>query len=152
VALSFVEGLVGGEGAGDEAFGEEVVHLLGTDAAAAVEGEVPGDADEPDAEVADGGELVLMCFALVLQDSDEGVLDGVFGFGAAAEDGVGDTKEEWGVVVDERREIDFRSGGLCDRQSQAASLSHVALLHGQTDGEGDRSFIFLAGLGVREGT
>ena len=137
MALGFVEGLVGGEGAGDEAFGEEVVHLLGTDAAAAVEGEVPGDADEPDAEVADGGE-----FALVFEDADEGVLDGVFGFGAAAEDGMGDAEEEWGVVVDKRREIDFRSGGLCYRQSQAASLSHVALLFGQTDGGGDRSFIF----------
>ena len=53
------EGLVGGNGVGDEGFGEGFVELVGADAAAAVDGEVPGDADEPDAEVADCGELEL---------------------------------------------------------------------------------------------
>ena len=39
------EGLVGGGGAGDERFGEGLVELVGTDAAAAVDGQVPSDAD-----------------------------------------------------------------------------------------------------------
>ena len=51
------EGLVGGDGVGDEGFGEGFVELVGTDAAAAIDGQVPGDADQPDAEVADFGEL-----------------------------------------------------------------------------------------------
>ena len=77
--LLFVEGLVGGDGGGDERVGEELVHLVGADAAAAVESEVPCDADEPDAEVADVGQGLL-----VLEDADEGVLNDVFGFSAVA--------------------------------------------------------------------
>jgi hypothetical protein len=69
------EGLAGGCGAGDEGGGEVVVELVGTDAAAAVDGEVPGDADVPDAEVADGREIELVGFAGVLQNAEEGVLD-----------------------------------------------------------------------------
>ena len=86
---------------GDEAFGEEIVHLLRADAAAAVEGEVPGNADEPDTEVAD-----LIKGVAALEDADEGVLHDVFSFGAAAEDGVGDAKEESGVGPGEGGEVD----------------------------------------------
>src|ERR1019366_1855028 len=50
----FGEGLIGGKIGGDEASGEQVVHLVGPYAADAVEGEVPGDADQPGAEVDDG--------------------------------------------------------------------------------------------------
>ena len=137
------KGLVGGEGASDEAFGEEIVHLLRADAAAAIEGEVPGDADEPDAEVTDVGESVA-----TLKDADEGVLDGVFGFGAAAEDGVGDAKEEGGVGLGESGEVEFRPGGTRDGKDQAAFLDggHRTLLSGQT-GEGRRrSEIVLRGV------
>jgi hypothetical protein len=104
--LGLVKGLVGGESASDEALGEESVHLLRTDAAAAIEGEVPGDADEPDAEVADGGER----FA-VFEDADEGVLHDIFGFGGVAQDGVGDAEEEGGVGLDERGKVDGGARG-----------------------------------------
>ena len=53
--LGFVEGLVGGGVAAGEGLEEEVVSLLGLAAAAAVECEIPGDADEPGAKIADGG-------------------------------------------------------------------------------------------------
>lgn len=101
------EGLVGGCGAGDERGGEGLVELVGADAAAAVDGEVPGDADEPDAEVADGRE-----FELMFEHAEEDVLDYVFGLGAVAEDGVGDAEEERGVGLDECGEIGLRCGGL----------------------------------------
>lgn len=101
------EGLVGGRGSGDERVGEGLVELVGTDATAAVEGEVPGDADEPDAEVADGGK-----FALMFKDTEEDILDHVFGLGWVAEDGVGDAVEERGVGRDERGEIGLRWDGL----------------------------------------
>ena len=52
-ALCVCEGLIGGQGPGDEGLSEEVVHLLRADAAAAIEGKVPGNADEPDTEIAD---------------------------------------------------------------------------------------------------
>ncbi len=97
------EGLVGGCGVGDEGRGEGLVELVGADAAAAVDGEVPGDANEPDAEVADGGELLF-----VFEYAQEDVLDYIFGFGAVAEDGVGDTKEQRGVGLDERGQVGLR--------------------------------------------
>jgi hypothetical protein len=89
------EGLVGGCGLGDEGGGELVVHLVGADAATTIDGEVPRDADEPDAEVTDGGE-----FKSMFEYAKEGVLDDVFGLGWVAEDGVGDAEEEGGVGVD----------------------------------------------------
>ncbi len=101
-ARGLLQGLVGGKGVGDEAFGEEVVHLLRADAATAIEGEVPGDADEPDAEIANLVEGVAP-----FEDADEGVLHDIFGLGAAAEDGVGDAKEEGGVGLGESGEVDF---------------------------------------------
>ncbi len=109
------EGLIGGDGAGDEGFGEGFVELIGADAATAVDGEVPGDADEPDAEVADGGELLL-----VFEDAEEDVLDDVFRLGAVAEDGVGDAKEQAGVRLDERGQ-----GGL--RWSISGDKRHVPM-------------------------
>jgi len=81
--------LIGGEVFGDQCLGEEVVHLVGANAPAAVDGEVPGDANEPDAHVADGVEGMVM-----LDYADEGVLHDVFGFGAATEDGVGYAEQE----------------------------------------------------------
>jgi hypothetical protein len=102
-ALGLCEAAVGGEGGGDEGLGKEIVELVGADAAAAVEGQVPGDADEPGAEVADGRER-----ALVLQNAEEDVLDGVFGLGGVAEDRVGDAEEEGGVSFDERGYIESR--------------------------------------------
>ena len=153
-AIGLLEGLVSGKGAGDEAFGEEVVHLLRTDAAAAIEGEVPGDPNEPDAEVADPieGEAVF-------KDADEGVLDDVSGLGAAAEDGVGDAKGEGGVGPSEDREIKFRPGGTRDGEDQAAFLDRghrrlwgnghgwTYLLSGQTGGGWNRSAEFAEGEG-----
>ena len=106
------EGLVGGCGAGDEGGGELVVELIRPDAAAAIDGEVPGDADEPDAEVADGGE-----FEAMFENAEEGVLDNVFGLGWVAEDGVGDAEEERGVGVDECGEVGLRCGGVRRDQS-----------------------------------
>jgi hypothetical protein len=100
------EGLVGGCGGRDEGLGEGLVELVGADAAATVEGKVPGDADEPDAEVADGGE-----FELVFENAEEDVLDYVFGLGAVAEDGVGDAEEQRGVGGNEGVECGFCEGG-----------------------------------------
>ncbi len=105
------EGLVGGNGAGDEGGGEGFVELVGTDATAAVDGEVPGDADEPDAKVADGGKLFL-----VFEHAEEGVLDDVFGFGTVAEDGMGDAEEQGRVSLDERGEVRLRCGFLGDKR------------------------------------
>lgn len=142
------QGEVGGEGAGDEAFGEEIVHLLGADAAAAIEGEVPGDADEPDAEIAHFVEGVA-----AFEDADEGVLDGVFGFRAAAEDGVGDTKEKGGVGLGEGGEVEFRPGGARDGKDQAAILKggHRYLLWGKTDAGRGRSDL-VSDAGARAST
>jgi hypothetical protein len=143
-ALGFGEGEVGGEVGGNEGLGEEGVDLVGADAALAIEGEVPGDADEPGAEVADGGELVL-----VLEDAEEGVLDDVFGFGTVAEDGVGDAEEERGVGGDEGGEVELgcagegvRWGGV--RQNQAVTLNHVWPSIG-TDGEVGGTLVFFWG-------
>ncbi len=63
------EGLVGGDGGCDERGREGLVKLVGADAAAAIDGEVPGDADEPDAEVADGREVFF-----VFEYAEEGIL------------------------------------------------------------------------------
>ena len=115
------ESLVGGCGVGDEGGGELVVELVGTDAAAAVDGEVPGDADEPDAEVADGREIELVGLGGVLEDAEEGVLDDVFGLGGVAEDGVGDAEEERGVGVDEGGEIGLRCCKVRGDQSHGPS-------------------------------
>jgi len=93
--------LVDGQVARDEGFDETCFELTGRFAAFAVEGEVPGDADEPDAEVFDGVERVLM-----LQYAHEGVLHGVFSFGAVTQDPVGDAEEQGGVGVHERGEVD----------------------------------------------
>jgi hypothetical protein len=108
--LGELEGVVGGLERGGELGGEGRVDLVGADAAAAIESEVPGDADEPDAEVADGGELGVVGFLDVLQDPDEGVLDGVFGFGGIAQKGVGDAEEQRSVGVHQRREVGFDTG------------------------------------------
>jgi hypothetical protein len=99
------EELVGGQVGGDEGVYKTLFELAGRLAAFTVEGEVPGDADEPDAEVVDLGELVL-----VLQDANEGVLHGVFGLCAVTQDRVGDSKEERGVGVHECGEVDFGPG------------------------------------------
>ncbi len=106
----FGEGLVRGDAVRDEGGGEGFIELVGADAAAAVDGEIPGDADEPDAEVTDGGELFL-----VFEDAEEGVLDDVFGLGAVAEDGVGDAEEQAGIGVDERGEVRLRCGFRGDK-------------------------------------
>lgn len=132
--LRFDERAVGGHVPGGERAHEELVHLVGSDAAAAVEREVPGDADEPDAEVADVWEC-----ALVFHDANEGVLHDVFGFGGVAEDGVGDPEEEGGVGLDERGE---RGVGLCGPgvwQDQTEFLDHVGSLSAQTRELGMRS-------------
>jgi len=104
------EGLVGRGGVSDEGGGEGLVELVGADAAAAVDGEVPSDADEPDAKVADGGE-----FLFVFENAEKGVLHDVFGFGAIAEDGVGDAEEQAGIGLDERGDVRLRCGFLGDK-------------------------------------
>jgi hypothetical protein len=154
-ALGLGEGVDGGEGGGDGALlGEELVggevggyegfykagfELAGADAAFAVEGEVPGDADEPDAEVFDLGELVA-----VLQDAEEGVLHGVFGLCAVPQDGMGNAEEERGVGFHESGEVDLRPDLLRGWQRQTVSLKHchLNLLQGQTGGWGKRSDLF----------
>jgi hypothetical protein len=120
------------------------IHLVGPDAAAAIEGEVPGDANQPDAHVAHGGEGEAM-----LDDAEEDVLDDVFGLGAAAQDGVGDAKEEHSVGRDQRGQIDLGldgmgsgtlRGGRC--QAEVLDRGYVAHLLGQTGDGGIRSGIF----------
>ena len=94
------EGLVGGKTGGNQAGGEQVVHLVGPGAANAVEGEVPGDADQPGADVDDGGERVP-----ALEDPEECILDNVFSFGRVAEDGERDAVEQPGVFAHEGGEV-----------------------------------------------
>ena len=147
------EGLVGRCGAGEEGGGELVVHLVGADAAAAVDGEVPGDADQPDAEIADGGEIETVGFEIVFEDTDEDVLDDVFGLGAVAEDGVGDAEEERGVGLDEGGEIGLRCCGVRGDQRHVpsplplAARRHVSPLQVQTGEVGIRSEYIDAELG-----
>jgi hypothetical protein len=83
------ESLVGGQGGRDETRGEHVVHLLGPDFAAAVEGEVPGDADEPWSDLDDVAE-----FPLAFEHAEEDVLDYIFSFGCIAENGQRDPIEQ----------------------------------------------------------
>ena len=59
-AACFVERVVGGEGLRGERPGEGFVQLLGADAPSAVDGEVPGDAHQPDAQVAHIGQRAAM--------------------------------------------------------------------------------------------
>lgn len=131
--LGLGEDEVGGEGLGGEGLGELGVELVGADAAAAVEGKAPADADEPGAEVADVGEGVP-----VFEDAEEGVLDDVFGFGGVAEDGVGDAEEEGGVGVDEAGDVvggvglrvcagdgTEDQGALLDERHTGTSPSHL---------------------------
>ncbi len=101
------EGLVGGGGAGNEGLGEGFVELVGADAAAAVDGQVPGDADQPDAQVADCRQ-----FEAVFENAEKDVLNNVFGLGAVAKDGVGDAEEQRGVSLDEGGQVRLR---LCFR-------------------------------------
>jgi hypothetical protein len=129
VVGGFVAGLGGGGGGGDEGVGEERIHLVGTDASATVEGEVPGDADEPDAVVANGGE-----FVLVFEDADEGVLHDVFSLCGVAQDGVGDAEEERGVGFHEGCQIGRRSFSFRGSQCQVPVLYGCCVCHllGQT--------------------
>jgi len=123
-ASCFVEGAVGGKALRGEGLGEGFVELAGTDAAATVDGEVPCDAREPDAEIADGGQGVVM-----FEDADEDVLDDIFGFGGAAQDGVGDAEEQFGVCLNEGGEVDLPRA-LGGRYWQAIFLDqrHKSLL------------------------
>jgi hypothetical protein len=131
---------VGGQLAGDEGVYKSFFKLTGSLAALAVECEVPGDADEPDAEVFDLGELVT-----VLQDAEKGVLHGVLGLCAVAEDRVGDAEEERSVGLHEGGEVDLRPDLLRGWQRQTITLKHchLNLLQGQTGGVGKRSDLFL---------
>jgi hypothetical protein len=113
-ALGFVEGVVWRCGVGGEAFGEALVELLWAYATAAVDGEIPSDADEPDAHVANAVEALT-----VFEDANEGVLYDVLGLGGAVKDGVGDAKEEARVCLDEGGEVDVGLGTFSERQRQA---------------------------------
>ena len=138
--LRVFECVIGGSGGGGEGFCEGVVELIGANATAAIQGEIPGDADEPDTHVAD-----LWKGRLVLKHAEEGVLNDIFGIGSAAEDRVGDAKEEGRPGLDECGEVDLRPCTFDSRQRQAVSLNRRggSHLHGQTCGEGDRSKIFM---------
>ena len=123
--LCLIERLVGWGLRSDEGLEKESVGLVWMHAASPVEGQVPGDADEPGAEISDREK-----FVLVGQNAQKGVLDGVFGFGAVAEEGVGDAKEGGGVGLDEGRQVHI-CGGLGEvgggkRQNEV--LEHVVLL------------------------
>ena len=121
-----VEGLVMGSAGRDESLKEEIVGLIGLVSTAAVQGEVPGDADKPGAEVADGRRGATVCFLLELEHADKGVLNGVFGFGAVAEEAMGDAKQGSRVGVDERGEIHLGGrGGGGARKGQNEFLEHV---------------------------
>ena len=125
--LSLLQGLIcRGIGRG-EGLQEEVVGLLGLGAAAgsaAVHRKIPRDADEPGAEVTNGGEI-----ALVLEHAQEGVLYGVFGFSAIAEQRMGDTKEGGGMVLNKRRQVHLGRGGFGElRQRQTEFLEQGGLL------------------------
>lgn len=112
--LRFVEGLIGWGVATGEGCEDKIVGLIGLGAAAAVESEIPGDADQPGAKIADGGKVVL-----VLEDAEKGVLNSVFGFRAIAEDGMGDAEESGCMGSDERRQIHLGCGGFGElRQGQ----------------------------------
>ena len=94
--------------------------------AAAIDGEIPGDANEPDAEVADGGRFEVARFALVFEDAKEDILNDVFGLGWIAEDGVGDAVEQGGVGVDERGDGGLRCGRVLGGQGHGPSPFPVA--------------------------
>ena len=80
-ALRLVERLVGRNVACDQAPRKGLVQLLRPDAPPAVDGEIPCNADQPDAQVTNGGQGPAM-----FEDADEGVLNDVFGFCAAPQD------------------------------------------------------------------
>ncbi len=141
--LGFAEGLVGGGGLGCEGSEEGLAGLIGAGAATSVEGEVPGDADQPGAEVADLGEGFL-----VLEDAEKGVLDDVFSFGAVPEEAVGYAEQGGAVEMDERGEVKrdrcrhrrLFPADLWPRPTQFPD--HDALLPGLTAGGQERSTLF----------
>jgi hypothetical protein len=106
----------------------------------AVEGEVPGDAYQPDAHLAD-----VLQRGAVFEDADEDILDDVLCLGPTAEDGVCDPEEERRVCLHEGRKVDRRPVSFHGRQSQAAFLDrrHESLLLRQTGEGGIRSDFFL---------
>ena len=98
------EGAVCGCCGSDKRVDKLGVGWAGPAAAEAIEGEVPRDANEPDAVVADAGQR-----CRPLEDTEEGVLNDVFGFGVGVKQGVGDAEEQRGVRLNERGEIDLRA-------------------------------------------
>ena len=86
---------VGGQGA--YKIGDVIRFGSSFGAALAVEDDIPGDADEPDAMVADFAELFSMP-----ENAEEGFLHGVFRLGGISGDGVGYAVESIGILGDER--------------------------------------------------
>ena len=89
---------------------EEVIHLLGPNTTAAIEREVPGDAHQPYAKIANGGQL-----AAVLDDADEGVLHNVFGLGPVRQHAPSHGEKLGAVAGNQpRRRITVAPPGFCD--------------------------------------
>lgn len=121
--LGVSERLVGGDVRGYQGLQEKVVGLIGLEATLAVESKIPGNADEPGAEVADGEEAVGL-----LEDADKGVLDGVFGFGAVAEEAVSDPEESGAIRLDKAGDVHrvrMSGAGGVERKRQCEFLKHV---------------------------
>ena len=136
--LSLLKGEIGWELTTGEGLQEKCLDLFRADAAAAVQGEIPGDADEPDAQVADGGERTPM-----FEHADEDILHDIFGFASVAQDRVRYTEEYGGVCLDQGRQIEGRSGRVHFRQRQTHFLDHNVLLGGQTGEFAERSDLFV---------
>jgi hypothetical protein len=107
-AAGFGECLVGGQVARGELRGEDLIHLIGPDAAAAIKGKVPCDADKPWADFDDGAH-----FVPVLEDAEKDFLDDVLGLGLVAQDGECDAEEQAGVVANDRGEVGLSGDLLC---------------------------------------
>ena len=94
--------LLGGKPCGGQ-HARQFVYVVGFGAgfgaALAVEDDVPDNANEPDALVADFAEGVAMA-----QDAKKGLLYGIFSIGGVAQDGESHAIEGAGVLVDQRSE------------------------------------------------
>ena len=102
------ERLVGGCSSRGDCGGEGLVHLVGRDLPDAIEREVPCDANQPGLHVENAAE-----FVPALQNSDEDILDDVFGLGLIAQNGKRDAIEDAGVVANQRGEIGLSVCSFC---------------------------------------
>ena len=101
-ALRLIQSLVGRNVAPNQTLRKPNIELLRSNSSPAIQRQIPCDPHQPDTHLANLTQLVLP-----LQHADEAILHHILGLSAAAENRVRHAKEQPGVRLNKRREIDF---------------------------------------------